>query len=99
MNNRLIHTLGGLFIGAMIPLFIGSLIALIQGVTVDNFLWTLIHRNGFYNTYFQLGIAVNIGIFFLIMKRDSMIYFGRGWLVATVLLMLWTLIIELNWSL
>jgi hypothetical protein len=43
-----------------------------------------------------LGVASNIGIFFLIMKRDSLIFFGRGWLIATILCVMWAVLIELN---
>jgi len=41
-------------------------------------------------------VASNIGIFFLIMKRDSLIFFGRGWLIATILCVMWAVLIELN---
>jgi hypothetical protein len=98
MANRILFTLGGLFLGTIIPIFLGGLIAALQGVTLRNFLWTLLHLNGFYNSYFQLGIAINIGIFFLIMRNPKAIYFGRGWLVATILLVLWTVLIEFHWS-
>lgn len=101
MLNRIVFTLGGLLLGIASPLLSSSLIAMAQGVSFNSYIWTLFHRNGFYNNYFQLGIAFNIGIFFLLMRKESfaLIFFGRGWLVATILMVLWTVYIELNWSL
>jgi hypothetical protein len=43
-----------------------------------------------------LGVAANIGIFFLLMKKDSWIYFNRGWLLGTILMTIWAVIIELK---
>jgi hypothetical protein len=56
-----------------------------------------LHGKGFYNTYYQVGVAANIGLFFLIMRNPKLLNFGRGWLIATVLNALWTIIIDLNW--
>jgi hypothetical protein len=43
-----------------------------------------------------LGVAANIGIFFLLMKKDAWIYFNRGWLLGTILMTIWAVIIELK---
>jgi hypothetical protein len=96
MNNRWLHTIVGLLLGIVTPVFLGAVIGLIQGIHMRSFLWNVWHRIPFYNSFYQLGIAINIGIFFLIMKQDKAIFFGRGWLVATILSVLWTLLIELN---
>jgi hypothetical protein len=96
MNNRWFHTLAGLLLGFITPLFLGSLVGLIQGIQVRTFVWNVFHRIPYYNTYYQLGIAINIGIFFLVMRNDRSLFFGRGWLVATILSAMWAVVIELN---
>lgn len=95
MNNRWVHTIAGLIAGFGLPLFVGMMISAMRGVHLSTFLWNVFHRVPFYNSFYQLGIAVNIGVFFLIMKQDRAIYLGRGFLVATILSALWTVIIEL----
>lgn len=101
MNNRWIYTLGGLLLGFLQPLVTGALVASANSVKAKNFFWTLYHMNGFYNSFFQLGIAVNIGIFFLLMKKETLpaTLFMRGWLVSTLLMAVWAISIELHWSL
>ncbi|MCC7299405.1 MAG: hypothetical protein IT244_13810 [Bacteroidia bacterium] len=96
MNNRWVHTIAGAIAGAALPLFLGGIIAMLQGIKFDSFVYSVFHRIPFYSTYFQLGVASNIGVFFLIMKKDSLIYFGRGWLVATILCAMWAVMIEIN---
>lgn len=96
MNNRALHTISGLFLGFILPVTIGILVGEVQGVTARTFIWNLMHRIPYYNSYFQLGVAVNIGIFFLVMRNEKAIFFGRGFLVATILSALWAVIIELN---
>ena len=96
MNNRWVHTLFGLILGFSFPAIIGSMVGLLQGIHIRTFIWNLLHRVPYYNTYYQLGIAVNIGIFFLVMKKEKAIFFGRGWLIATILSALWAVLIEIN---
>lgn len=96
MNNRWVHTIAGLIAGASLPFLLGGIIAMLQGITLNSFIYSVLHRIPFYSTYFQLGVASNIGVFFLIMKKDSLIYFGRGWLVATILCAMWAVMIEIN---
>lgn len=96
MNKRILHTLAGIVGGALLPFILGSLIAMIQGVHADQFVFSVTHRIPFYSTFFQLGVAANIGVFFLIMRNDKFIYLGRGWLIATILGVLWAVVIELN---
>lgn len=96
MAKRLFHTLLGLVAGILLPLGIGSVIASIQGVHADQFIYSVTHRISFYSTFFQLGVAANIGVFFLIMRYDKLIHIGRGWLIATLLGVLWAVAIELN---
>ncbi len=97
MNNKWIHTIGGLILGGITPIVLSIGIAAAQGVGMKSFLWTLFNFNGFYNSYFQLGIAANIGIFFLLMKKESTLNFSRGWLIATLLMTTWSVFIELRW--
>ena len=52
-------------------------------------------RYRYYNSIFQLGVAANIGVFFLLIKKDSLIYFNRGWLLGTILMTIWAVMIEL----
>lgn len=96
MNNRWIATVTGLLLGFIVPVFIGALIGELQGITVRTFVWNVLHRIPFYNTYYQLGIALNIGVFFMFMKNEKAIFFGRGWLVATILSAMWAVIIEIS---
>ncbi|MBS3916050.1 MAG: hypothetical protein KG003_16260 [Bacteroidetes bacterium] len=93
---RWAKTIAGLILGFISPILMGGLIAEIQSIHMQTFIWNVLHQIPFYNSFYQFGIAINIGIFFLIMKNDNAIFFGRGWLVATVLSVLWTLMIELN---
>jgi hypothetical protein len=96
MNNRWLHNISGLLLGFVTPVFIGAVTGLLQGIQLRTFIWNVLHRIPYYNTYFQLGIAINIGIFFLIMKNEKAIHFGRGWLIATILSALWAVVIELS---
>jgi len=96
MPNRWLHSVAGLLFGFMPPILLGGIIAMLQGVQMESYVYSVLHRIAFYSTYFQLGVASNIGIFFLIMKRDSLIFFGRGWLIATILCVMWAVLIELN---
>lgn len=90
------QTLFGLLLGSITPLLLGILIAMPQGVSSHTFLYATTHFEWYYNSIFQLGVAANIGIFFLLMKKDSWIYFNRGWLLGTILMTIWTVIIELK---
>lgn len=94
--NKAIQTLAGLLTGFICPLITGAAVASLQTVHFRTFIWSIMHRIPFYNSFYQLGIAINIGVFFLFMKKENAIFFGRGWLVATVLSVLWTLLIEIN---
>ena len=86
----------GFVAGASLPLILGMLIAMPQGVKPETFLWAITHFEWYYNSIFQLGVAANIGIFFLLMKKDAWIYFNRGWLLGTILMTIWAVIIELK---
>ena len=103
----------GLVIAFVLPLGLGCLIALAQQVRPANSLWAIANMRWFYNSIYQLAIAANIGIFFLIMRVDDirwpslgvhvpghlLVYFGRGWLIATISHTIWAVIIELGkWS-
>ena len=64
------QTLFGLILGSITPLGLGMLIAMPQGVSAHTFLWAITHFEWYYNSIFQLGVAANIGIFFLLMKKE-----------------------------
>ena len=85
----------GFVAGASLPLILGMLIAMPQGVQPETFLWAITHFEWYYNSIFQLGVAANIGVFFLLIKKDSLIYFNRGWLLGTILMTIWAVMIEL----
>ena len=96
MKVNWIHMLLGFIAGSALPLVLGMLIAMPQGVKPETFLWAITHFEWYYNSIFQLGVAANIGIFFLLMKKDAWIYFNRGWLLGTILMTIWAVIIELK---
>ena len=89
------HTFFGLILGCATPLLLGMLIAMPQGVSAHTFLWAITHFEWYYNSIFQLGVAANIGVFFLLIKKDSLIYFNRGFLIGTILMTIWAVMIEL----
>ena len=95
MKVNWVHMLLGFVAGSALPLVLGMLIAMPQGVQPKTFLWTITHFESLYNSIFQFGVAANIGVFFLLMKKDSLIYFNRGWLLGTILMTIWVVLIEL----
>lgn len=95
--HKFVQFSGGFFIALMLPIIAAGLIAAVQGIHFDTIIYSIIKGIGFYNTYYQIGIAVNIGVFFLLMRRPHLIYFSRGWLLATVLNAFWTIIIDFKW--
>jgi len=64
-----------------------------QGVQPETFLWAITHFEWYYNSIFQFGVAANIGVFFLLIKKDSLIYFNRGWLLGTILMTIWAILL------
>ncbi len=110
MKSNLFWVIFGLVIAFALPLGIGILIAMAQQVQPNTFLWAVAHLRWFYNSIYQLGIAANIGVFFLLMRVDEirwpslnvyipghlLIYFGRGWLIGTIAHTVWTVVIELS---
>jgi hypothetical protein len=66
-------------------LLIGAIVAHFQGIQPKNFLWAVFNLSTAYNTSFQVGVLSNIGIFFLLLKRDSLIFWARGWMVGTMI--------------
>lgn len=95
MKVNWVHMVLGFVGGASLPLILGMLISMPQGVQPQTFLWAITHFEWYYNSIFQLGVAANIGVFFLLMKKDSLIYFNRGWLLGTILMTIWVVLIEL----
>jgi hypothetical protein len=71
-------------------------VATAQGVQFQNFLWAITHMEWYYNSIFQLGIATNIGLFFLLIRNDKWLFFNRGWLIASIACTLWAVLIELQ---
>lgn len=95
--DKVVQFAGGLFIGLLLPMLAGGLIAAIQGIHFDTIVYSILKGIGFYNIYYQIGVAVNIGVFFLLMRRPRLFFFARGWLVATILNAFWTIVIDLQW--
>jgi hypothetical protein len=95
--DRIIQLVSGLLIAAMLPMLVAGWIAMAQGIQFQTIIYAIVHGEGFYNTYYQVGVAANIGIFFLVMSNPRLLNFGRGWLIGTILNALWTIIIDLNW--
>lgn len=85
MKANTTHILLGILFACITPLLIGIPIAYLQGIKPENFLWAVFNLSVAYNTAFQVGVAANIGIFFLLMKRDSLIFWARGWMVGTMI--------------
>jgi hypothetical protein len=71
--------------GLVLPLLVGIPIAYFQGIQPKNFMYAVFHLSQAYNTSFQVGVAANIGIFFLLMKQDKHIFYARGWMIATMI--------------
>ncbi len=71
--------------GLIFPLLVGMIIAYFQGIQPENFLYAVFHLSQAYNTSFQVGVAANIGIFFLLMKQDKHIFYARGWMISTMI--------------
>lgn len=86
----------GWVVGLIIPFTIGTLIAMAMGIHADTFVKSIIKLRHVYNTPFQVGVAANIGLFFYMMKFDKMIFFNRGMLIATMILAILAMIIELQ---
>ena len=87
----------GFVLGLIVPFLVGSIVVFLTGLKtglhVSTFLKSIIHMQYAYNTYFQVGVAANIGLFFYMMKFDRLIFFSRGWLIATMLLAILTMFI------
>lgn len=86
----------GFIAGLLIPITLGTLIALSMGIHAGTFVKSIINLRHVYNTPFQVGIAGNIGLFFYMMKFDKMIFFNRGMLISTMLLAILAMVIELQ---
>ncbi len=86
----------GFIVGLIIPFSLGTLIAMSMGIHADTFVKSIIKLRHVYNTPFQVGVAANIGLFFYMMKFDKMIFFNRGMLIATMLLAILAMVIELQ---
>lgn len=86
----------GWVVGLIIPFSVGTLIAMAMGIHADTFVKSIIKLRHVYNTPFQVGVAANIGLFFYLMKFDKMIFFNRGMLIATMILAILAMIIELQ---
>ena len=86
----------GFIIGLIIPFLLGTGIATVMHIHADTFIKSIISLRHVYNTPFQVGVAGNIGLFFYLMKFDKMIFFNRGLLIATMLMAILAMIIELK---
>jgi hypothetical protein len=86
----------GFIAGLLIPITLGTLIAMSMGIHAGTFVKSIINLRHVYNTPFQVGIAGNIGLFFYMMKFDKMIFFNRGMLISTMLLAILAMVIELQ---
>ena len=86
----------GFIIGLIIPFLLGTGIATVMHIHAETFIKSIIHLKHVYNTPFQVGVAGNIGLFFYLMKFDKMIFFNRGLLIATMLMAILAMVIELQ---
>jgi len=80
-----LHVIFGILIALIFPILIGTPIAYFQGIQPENFIKAIFSLSQAYNTAFQVGVAANIGIFFLLMRYDKWIFFARGWMVGTLI--------------
>lgn len=85
MKAKTPHIILGMLFAMISTLLIGMTIAHFQGIQPKNFLWAVFNLSVAYNTSFQVGVAANIGVFFLLLKRDSLIFWARGWMVGTMI--------------
>ncbi len=85
MKTKPLHIVFGLILACINALLLGIIVAHFQGIKPENFLWAVFNLSAAYNTSFQVGVAANIGIFFLLLKRDSLIFWARGWMVGTMI--------------
>ena len=74
---------------------IAALLYIAQGYRLSNFNYGLIHRVSTFYLYAQLGLAANIGIFFLMMRKERIFYFSRGFMLCTLLIALWIFYVEI----
>jgi hypothetical protein len=79
------HIILGFLGGLITPILLGLVIAAIQGVRASTFIWSVFHLSPVYNTAFQVGVAGDIGIFFLLMRYPKLTFIARGWMVAIML--------------
>jgi len=92
MKANIYHIVFGILLALIFPLLMGMGVAYFQGIKPENFLWAVFHLSVAYNTSFQLGVAANIGIFFLLMKKEKLIFWARGWMVGTMVMAMIALI-------
>lgn len=85
MKAKPLHIIFGILFACIGSLLIGMVVAHFQGIQPKNFLWAVFNLSAAYNTSFQVGVLSNIGIFFLLLKRDSLIFWARGWMVGTMI--------------
>lgn len=85
MKAKPLHIILGMILACISSLLIGIVVAHFQGIQPKNFLWAVFNLSVAYNTTFQVGVAANIGVFFLLLKRDSLIFWARGWMVGTMI--------------
>lgn len=85
MKAKPLHIILGMLFACIASLLIGMVVAHFQGIQPKNFLWALFNLSTAYNTSFQVGVLSNIGIFFLLLKRDPLIFWARGWMVGTMI--------------
>lgn len=85
MKAKPLHIILGMLFACIGSLLIGMVVAHFQGIQPKNFLWAVFNLSAAYNTSFQVGVLSNIGIFFLLLKRDSLIFWARGWMVGTMI--------------
>jgi hypothetical protein len=87
--------LAGLAASILIPYAIGAGLYVAQGGVFSNFNYSLKIMNDRIMLFMQLGIAANIGLFFLMSKKEIDISLMRGFIIGSFILVIWVFYAEI----
>ena len=88
--------IAGFICSLLIPYLVSAGIYVAQGGGFSNYNYGLKIMNDRMMLFMQLGVAANIGIFFLLTKKMKDISFLRGFIVGSFLLVIWIFYAEIS---
>lgn len=94
-HNKVLNTVGGFILAGIGAYLIAAALYTAQGFRLSNFNYGLSHKITSFYLYAQLGLAANIGIFFLMMRKEHIFYFSRGFMLCTLFIALWIFYVEI----